>query len=32
VTAAEAKLVMEVYNAADLSVERNEPVLLPRNT
>ncbi|MGY8957319.1 MAG: Gfo/Idh/MocA family protein [Alphaproteobacteria bacterium] len=32
VTADEAKLVMEVYNAADLSVERNEPVLLPRNT
>lgn len=27
----EARLVMDVYNAADLSAERGEPVLLPRN-
>tara|TARA_A100001037_G_scaffold286108_1_gene294156 strand:+ start:706 stop:1761 length:1056 start_codon:yes stop_codon:yes gene_type:complete len=31
VTQDEASLVMEVYNAADLSAERGEPVLLPRN-
>lgn len=29
VTPEEARLVMEVYTAADLSAERNEPVLLP---
>ena len=28
---AEARLVMDVYVAADLSAERGEPVLLPRN-
>jgi len=28
---AEARLVMDVYAAADLSAERGEPVLLPRN-
>ncbi len=27
----EARLVMDVYTAADLSAERGEPVLLPRN-
>ncbi len=27
----EARLVMDVYTAADLSVERGEPILLPRN-
>ena len=31
VKAAEARLVMEVYVAADLSAERNEPIALPRN-
>ena len=31
VTAEEAKLVMQVYQAADLSVELGEPVSLPRN-
>ena len=31
VSAEEAKLVMEVYSAADLSVELGEPVSLPRN-
>jgi len=31
VTADEAIQVMELYNAADLSAERGEPVLLPRN-
>ncbi len=31
VTPGEARLVMDVYVAADLSVERNEPVNLPRN-
>jgi predicted dehydrogenase len=31
VTESEALLVMAVYNAADLSAERGEPVLLPRN-
>jgi predicted dehydrogenase len=31
VTRDEALLVMDVYNAADLSVERDEPVMLPRN-
>jgi predicted dehydrogenase len=32
VTPAQARLVMDVYLAADLSVERGEPVTLPRNT
>jgi len=32
VTPEQARLVMEVYMAADLSVERNEPVNLPLNT
>jgi hypothetical protein len=27
----EARLVMDVYVAADLSAERGEPVMLPRN-
>ena len=27
----EAKIVMELYIAADLSAEKGEPVLLPRN-
>jgi scyllo-inositol 2-dehydrogenase (NAD+) len=31
VTAGEARQIMEVYVAADLSAERNEPVTLPRN-
>ena len=31
VTSDEAIQVMELYNAADLSAERGEPVLLPRN-
>jgi hypothetical protein len=31
VSADEAKLVMDVCAAADLSVERGEPVSLPRN-
>jgi len=31
VSAEEARLVMEVCAAADLSVERGEPVSLPRN-
>ena len=31
VTPDEAIQVMEVYNAADLSAERGEPVTLPRN-
>ena len=31
VTKEEAINVMSVYNAADLSVERDEPVILPRN-
>ncbi len=31
VTKDEALLVMDVYNAADLSAERGEPVTLPRN-
>ncbi len=31
VTRDEAILVMDVYNAADLSAERGEPVMLPRN-
>ncbi|MBO6782828.1 MAG: Gfo/Idh/MocA family oxidoreductase [Alphaproteobacteria bacterium] len=31
VTPGEARLVMDVYVAADLSVERGEPVTLPRN-
>ena len=30
-TAEQARKVMEVYIAADLSAERNEPVLLPLN-
>jgi predicted dehydrogenase len=29
VTAEQARVVMEVYTAADLSAERNEPVTLP---
>ena len=28
----EARLIMDIYLAADLSVERGEPVTLPRNT
>ena len=32
VTADQARQVMEVYMAADLSVERNEPVNLPLNS
>ncbi len=31
VTPRQARQVMEVYMAADLSAERNEPVALPRN-
>ena len=27
----EARLIMDIYLAADLSVERGEPVALPRN-
>jgi hypothetical protein len=27
----EARLIMDIYIAADLSVERGEPVALPRN-
>ena len=32
VTPQEARQVMEVYMAADLSVDRNEPVTLPLNS
>ena len=32
VTPEQARKVMEVYMAADLSAERNEPVTLPMNT
>ena len=32
VTPEQARMVMEVYMAADLSVERNEPVTLPMNS
>lgn len=31
VTPEEARLIMDIYTAADLSVERGEPVALPRN-
>ena len=31
VTPAQARQVMDVYMAADLSAERNEPITLPQN-
>ena len=31
VTPAQARQVMDVYMAADLSAERNEPISLPQN-